>query len=450
MHYPPRRISALLALCGVAGACSSNGTAPASTGSMMVTVSAANGATPAVVVRGPNGYAKTITSTQTVTGLAAGTYVIVADTAVAADSVVGSIIDTSVVTGSPASVTTGATAAVDVQYAMKYRLGGMWVANNDASAIIPDFSANQLRASGTIVPAETLTTQVSGPAGLAIDANGTLWESSFSGNTLLGYTPAARNTGSAPTITITSPSFQIPECLAFDGHGNLWVADFGAGLLEFTPSQLAASGTQTANVVITPGSVMMNAEAIAFDANGNAWVADESGNLIVEFTAAQLASSAVPAPADTINTGAPNSGIGFDANGNLWVVTFAGTALEYTPAQLTAGGAPNPTVTITLPSGTAPFGMAFDHRGTLWISDYANDLMLGLTAAELASSGSPTPAVTDSLNIGYGFAPEQPVFDPYAMSGGAMGTAKGLPHVVSAGHVRAASRNPALLPNRGN
>ena len=274
MHYLSRRFSVVLALCAVAAACSSSkGTAPAPTGSMTVTVTTANGATPAVVISGPNGYTKTVTSTQTLTGLAVGNYVIAADSAVTPDSVVGSIIDTGAATGSPASVTANATATASVKYAMKDRVGGMWVANNN-DPTIPDLSANQLRSGGTITPAETLATQVGGPAGLAIDSNGTMWESTMSGDTLLGYSPAARNSGAAPTITITSSSFSVPECMAFDGHGNLWIADVNAGLLEFTPSQLAASGARTPNVVIAPGSVMHEAFALAFDANGNAWIAD--------------------------------------------------------------------------------------------------------------------------------------------------------------------------------
>ena len=47
MHYSSRRVPAVLALCAVAAACSSSkGTAPAPTGSMTVTVTSADGATP--------------------------------------------------------------------------------------------------------------------------------------------------------------------------------------------------------------------------------------------------------------------------------------------------------------------------------------------------------------------------------------------------------------------
>jgi streptogramin lyase len=412
---------------------------------MTVTVTTANGATPSVVISGPNGYTKTVTSTQTITGLAVGNYVIVADSAVTPDSVVGSIVDTGAVTGSPASVTANATAAASVKYALKYRVGGMWIANNN-NGTNPELGTLQLRAGGTITPAETLFTQVNGPAGLAIDAHGTMWESAFDDDVLLGYTPADRNAGGStmPTFTITSSSIQDAECLAVDGHGNLWVADRSAGLLEFTPSQLAATGTQTASVVIAPGSVLKTAEALAFDSLGDAWVADEGADHIVEFSAAQLASSAAPTPADTINTGAATEAVAFDASGNLWVASDAPALLEYTPAQLAAGGAPNPTVTISLPSGTHPFGMAIDNRGTVWISDVDNDVMLGLTAAQLAATGSPTPAVTDTLDMSASFGPEQPVLDPYATAI-TVGAAKVGRHVSGTGRIHRVNPNAQRL-----
>ena len=54
MHYSSRRVPAVLALCAVAAACSSSkGTAPAPTGSLTVTINAANGTTPSVVITGP-------------------------------------------------------------------------------------------------------------------------------------------------------------------------------------------------------------------------------------------------------------------------------------------------------------------------------------------------------------------------------------------------------------
>jgi streptogramin lyase len=204
--------------------------------------------------------------------------------------------------------------------------------------------------------------------------------------------------------------------MAFDSHGNLWVANRAGGLVAFSPSQLAATGTQnTPLAIIQDGSVLGGAEAIAFDANGNGWVADDSKHHIVEFSAAQLAvtGTSMPTPIDTIGLTSTTQAVAFDASGNLWVATTSGPVLEYSPAQLAAGGSPTPVTTITLPASAFPFGMAFDKRGTLWVSDDNNGVILGYTAAQLATSGSPTP-ITLTVPMGSALEPEQLVFDPYA------------------------------------
>ena len=108
-------------------------------------------------------------------------------------------------------------------------------------------------------------------------------------------------------------------------------------------------------MVIAPGSVLNAAEAMAFDTNGNVWVADVGKSHLIEFSAAQLASSAAPTPADTIGLGSGAvTGLAFNASGNLWEVSSNGVAPEYTPAQLIASGSPTATVTVTLPSQQRP------------------------------------------------------------------------------------------------
>jgi sugar lactone lactonase YvrE len=424
MHHLSLRSRGVLALCVAAAVgCGSSGPSGPKTGSLTVTITAGDGTTPQVVISGPNAYTKTISSTQTLTGLTVGSYTITADSAVGPDSVVGSIIDTGTVTGSPASVTHGTTATATVSYAMKYRVGGLWIANNNSDTN-PDLSANQLRKTGTDTAASLLFTAVTGPAGLAIDASGNMWESSFSDDKIVMYTPAERNAGAgaSPSITITSTGITDAECITFDSHGNLWIANRSGGLVAFSAAQLAATGTQNTPLsTIQTGSVLVRPEMIAFDANGNGWVADEGGHHVVELSAAQLAATgtSTPTPIDTIGGPALASteAVAFDANGNLWVASdnsTNNTLVEYTPAQLTAGGAPTPTTIITLPSSAFAFGMAFDSRGTLWVSDDNNGVMLGYTAAQLATTGTPTPiAVTVPIG-GSGFAPEQPAFDPYS------------------------------------
>jgi sugar lactone lactonase YvrE len=425
----------------VIGCSASKQMAPKPTGSMTVTVNAADGTEPSVVITGPNSFSATITSTQTLSGLSIGSYAIVADSAVGPDSVVGTIIDTGSVTGSPATVANSATAAVSVSYAMKRRVGGLWLANN-SNGTVPELASSQLRHSGRTVPAETLATKVSGPAGLALDASGNMWESSWKSDSLLMYTPAARNAfgGAPPSKVIVSTALQRVrhvggpisllrpggESLAFDAHGNLWVPNCGTGtILEFTLSQLAAGGTQTPAVTI--GGAGGCPFALAFDTAGNVWVSDAGGSHISEFSAAQLRASASPIPIDTIGALGNTSGLAFDAKGNLWVASSSNRSVfEFTPAQQAAGGAPIPTVTVTMPIGALLYGAAFDRRGSLWVSDVNNGIVYALTSSQLATS-SPTPAVADTVSWGGSFQPEQLLFDPYVTAAGVSAARMGHP-----------------------
>jgi sugar lactone lactonase YvrE len=416
-----RRVPGTLALCiaAVVGCNSAKHLAQTPTGSMTVTVNAADGTAPSIVITGPKSYSKTITATQTLTGLALGSYTIVADSAVGPDAVVGTNVDTGTVTGSPSIVVNATTSTVTVSYAMKRHVGGMWIANNDTQTI-PELASSQLRSSGTAVPAETLGTHLSAPAGLAIDASGNMWESSWQKDSLVMYSPAARNAGAgaAPTTAIMSTALSSAENLAFDAHGNLWVANCGGTIVEYTPAQLTAGGTQVPAITIS-ATTLTCPWSIAFDSSGNAWVADLHHTHLVEFSAAQLATGGVLTPVDTIGATAGSlaspDGVAFDASGNLWVSNGGNnkTVVEFTPAQLAAGGAPAPTVIVTLPANTSLFGIAFDNRGTLWASSVSNHIMYGLTRAQLAATGSPTPAVADTVSLS-SFGPEQPVFDAFA------------------------------------
>ena len=228
------------------------------------------------------------------------------------------------------------------------------------------------------------------------------------------------STGNVPPSVInTSSAFDEPYGAAFDGHGNLWVSNYsGHTLNEFTPDQLAASGSPAPAVTITDdgGGSLDGPVGLAFTPGGDLWVGNYTGDTLVEFTPAQLAATGSPIPATTI-TSVSNSlegveEIGFDGLGNLWAAASANSQLSaYTPAQLAAGGALAPSVVLTGPELNDVQGVAFDAHGNLWVGNCleANDGNLSeYTPAQFASSGSPTPVVTltsdgtDDLGCIYG------------------------------------------------
>jgi sugar lactone lactonase YvrE len=192
----------------------------------------------------------------------------------------------------------------------------------------------------------------------------------------------------------------------------LWIAN-GANVVEFLPSQLIAGVSDPAPRIILNSAAGFGApQGVQFDANGNLWVLDGGNGANIspaldEFTAAQLAahgSTANPAPARTITYPGikfPQQGV-FDKNGDFWVAdNQANEVVEFTPAQLAAGGNVTPALTLT---STVPFngplGIAFSPvTGNLWVANNGGTSIEGFAAASLAGlTGTQTIAPHDVLN----------------------------------------------------
>jgi DNA-binding beta-propeller fold protein YncE len=192
----------------------------------------------------------------------------------------------------------------------------------------------------------------------------------------------------------------------------LWVAN-GNDVLEFLPSQLLPGVTDPApHIALNSATTFGAPQGVQFDANGNLWVLDGGngstiGPALDEFTAAQLAAHTAnpnPAPAKTITYPGikfPQQGV-FDKSGNFWVAdNGANEVVEFTAAQLAAGGNLTPTLTLTstIPF-TGPLGIAFSPiTGNLWVANNAGTSIEGFAAASLLGlSGTQTIAPHDVLN----------------------------------------------------
>jgi secreted PhoX family phosphatase len=191
---------------------------------------------------------------------------------------------------------------------------------------------------------------------------------------------------------------------------------------------LAAGGNQTPTLQITLPDASPSAYALAFDGTGNLWVADNTNNHIVEYTTSQLTTTGptctpapaqcTPNPADTIgsNSNSINTpqGLSFDSHGNLWVANGSGsTIVEFTPAQAASNSAPAPQVTITAPFGAALNGIAVDNSGSVWVSNAplgGTGTLYVFTSAQIATTGSPTPALTITGALSE-YTPAQLVFE---------------------------------------
>jgi sugar lactone lactonase YvrE len=193
----------------------------------------------------------------------------------------------------------------------------------------------------------------------------------------------------------------------------LWIAN-GTDVLEFVPSQLVPGTIGPApHIVLNSAAGFVAPQGVQFDANGNLWVLD-GGNAtpngsaaLDEFSAAQLAAhgtTPLPVPNKTITYPGitfPQQGV-FDKAGDFWVSdNGAAEVVEFTPAQLAAGGLITPTLTLTstIPF-TGPLGIAFSpSTGNLFIANNGGTSIEEFSAASLAGlTGAQTIAPADVLN----------------------------------------------------
>jgi sugar lactone lactonase YvrE len=398
-------------------ACTSASPTAGNSGSLTVTITAPPGTTPAVKVSGPGQYTKTLSTTTTLTHLAPGDYTLSASTVTLAGPIV-STVNTATITGSPATVSEATTASVTATYAVRSGTGGLYVAPFEGFQPTVEYTAAQLAAPTLAPPAFTLTTPDLSPMDIAFDAGGNLWASTFGASIVVEYTAndLASPGPHAPTVTLSADaagSLNFPEGIAFDSSGNLWVANLiSSTLVEFTPRQLASSGSPVPAVTISPPkNGWFGPAGIAFDVSGNLWatvgnVSSSAGSGgIIKITRSELATGGSPNPAVTIDPAgtAPvvsldgAQPLAFDANGNLWVGNAGNSSVvEFAANQLAPSGAPIPAVFLAPRNGSldVPTGLAFDNSGNLWVANSGSPTLVRFDASQLVAGGAPVPIVT--------------------------------------------------------
>ena len=429
-----RGILLVPALAGTLLASVACGSTGPKTGSLAVTITAPTGVTPSVTVAGSNGYSRTITTTTTLTGLGAGSYTVTAAPVTSAGAIVAAL-NAVTVSGSPATVRAGGTAATaSATYTTRPGSGGLWVSNFGTAHTTVQYTAAQLIGTTSANATTSITTGTMAELGTAFDAIGNLWVTINGGTSIVEYSPLQLASSGTPTPAVTisanAGSLNAPSGLAFDAAGDLWVANYvGGSIVEFTPSQLAASGSPAPAVVLSDtANSLLGSIGLAFDANGDLWVANlgtqsecfrAKGASVVEFTPSQLVASGSPAPAVALLRGTYLNGpfmIAFDASGNLWLANGANTpysVVAFSPSQLTTSGITTPAIVLTANGGSldGPAGLAFDASGDLWIANMLNNSVVEFTPAQIAASGDPAPTTVitgSSLSAPFGIA-----FDPH-------------------------------------
>lgn len=236
------------------------------------------------------------------------------------------------------------------------------------------------------------------PQGVAVDAQGNVYVSDVGNNAIRKITPAGVVTtlagGSGAGYadgTGTAAKFSNPAGLAVDAQGSVYVADrsnnvirkiTAAGVVTTLSGQKVAGYTDGANIY----AQFNNPTGLAIDSQGILYVADISNNAIRKVAVADgTATTLVGNP--LYNPEALNLpvAVNADSKGDIFIVDESGRVMEITAAKVLYSIAGNINVAgYANGSGTNaafnnPQGITTDAAGNIYVTDYNNNVIRKLT-----------------------------------------------------------------------
>jgi hypothetical protein len=215
------------------------------------------------------------------------------------------------------------------------------------------------------------------PQLLAVDAVGNIWVPNSGGypGTLSEFSPTgAPLSGNSGFM---GGGLNEPFAVAVDTSGNIWSANYGGGVSEHT-----SGGTPLSGPAGFTTKLLVNPDALALDASGNVFTSNSNNSVT------RLNSAGSPTGQLT-NLGGLNNpySIAIDASQNIWVANYGSNSVS----KFTSGGNPANS-TGFMGNMSEPSGIAIDRNGNAWIANFNN-----ASVSELSGTGS-------LLSGGAGFA----------------------------------------------
>ncbi|HZZ20828.1 MAG TPA: hypothetical protein VFE25_15750, partial [Opitutaceae bacterium] len=312
------------------------------------------------------------------------------------------------------------------------------------------------------------------PTGVAVDASGNIYIADGGDHTVRKITSGgsvstlAGNSGQAGSAdgSGSSATFLYPYAVAVDGSGNVYVADSGNhNIRKITAggstSTLAGSAGVPGSTDGTGTAALFNLpQGIAVDGSGNVYVSDTNNSTIRKITAAGTVSTLAGAAGQTGSSdGSAGSarfnypfGIATDAAGNVYVADFGNSTIRMvtpTGAVTTlAGSAGNAGANDGGGSGAKfnhPSAVTLDAAGNIYVIDTSNQ-----TVRKVTSTGNVTTLAGNSGFLGSadGGGASATFFYP----GGIGSTASGTLYVADTGNhtVRQVTSNGSVTTFAGS
>jgi len=262
------------------------------------------------------------------------------------------------------------------------------------AAFLPDLTAVPSDWSLAVSYASTTGPLSNAPYYLALDANDTAYYSTSTGTNIVGLSAYGITTPSYTAGTTSTAG----RAIAADALGNIWVANSGTAVYQYSAS---AGGAPTSYTVTGPSY------GIAIDKANNVWVSSAVVSTTNVQELAQSSSYAVNYNAVTPGGFQPY-GLTIDANQNVWIAPyFNGGTLAVVLPNLSVGTVSAPSYASSGTVGTPisatlngsfpkPYGMVTDASGNAWygISGFTSVTTAGLEEVVPNSFTAPITSLT--------------------------------------------------------
>ena len=170
------------------------------------------------------------------------------------------------------------------QYLTVDTAGNIWTASADQNDYTPDNSICEFTSAGVLQYSYNFAGKYNQtlPHSIEVDAGNNAWVADKNNNLLekfpAGMTTAQNGTGAV--ITSGSP-LNLPKGIAVDGANSIWVTNQGGGIVHYTDSNVALSGTK-----YTGGGTTTDLIYGGVDPSGNVWASATNEGQLVQFVGA--------------------------------------------------------------------------------------------------------------------------------------------------------------------
>jgi RHS repeat-associated protein len=275
--------------------------------------------------------------------------------------------------------------------------GNVWVADVGNARVQEFDEAGQYmgligREVGRVFPGPLLCTSLlCMPEGVAVDASGHLWVADTGHSRIEEFSEAGALIRQVGSFGSQAGQFESPDALAVDSAGDVWVADAGNGRVD----ELSGEGK-----FIKDFAAGTWPSGIAVDQHGNVFVSSWQASTLTKYSSEGAVEDAIGQPGSGAGQLSEPHGVAVDAHGHVFVAdkgnhrvqefsSETGAYLAQFPVN-DAGGYPK----------EGPWGVAVGPPGeSVWVSDTANEDVVVFPLESPAQAQPPKP--TEGYTVHY-------------------------------------------------